>query len=230
MQPGQLRKDCSVCKKRIAEKGNKPKGKRVETTAVVQGVMVETSEYDDGMLIESRFSFVSELTTRGTTPPLSPISGPSIEQRGYKQVHWTERGLNTLVESSWLVPVRSVLGLARNGTSVAFTCSGDYGPRRQPKPLLQSSGVSLLNDFKEKRNTSGASKLASHGRGLIVCEQVGWSFPFTDFQSARGWSYVINRRGRTSYRLHKRSTRHRRSSCPLNRDSYCEQPNQINVD
>ena len=25
---GQLRKDCSVCKKRIAEEGNKPKGKR----------------------------------------------------------------------------------------------------------------------------------------------------------------------------------------------------------
>ena len=66
-KPGQLRTDCSVHKKHIAEKGNKPKGKRVETTAVVQGVMVDTSEYDDGMLIGSRFSFVSELTTRGTT-------------------------------------------------------------------------------------------------------------------------------------------------------------------
>ena len=52
-----------MCKKRIAEKGNKPKGKRVETTAVVQEVMVETLEYDDGVLIESRFGFVSELTT-----------------------------------------------------------------------------------------------------------------------------------------------------------------------
>ena len=46
-------------------------------------------------------------------------------------------------------------------------------------------------------------KLASHGRGQIVCEQVGWSFPFTDHNSARGWSCVINRRGRTSYRLHR---------------------------
>ena len=86
-KPGHLRTDCSVCKKRIAEKGNTPKGKRVETTAVVQEVMVETLESDDGMLIESRFCFVSELTTRGTAPPLSPISGSSIEQRGYKKVH-----------------------------------------------------------------------------------------------------------------------------------------------
>ena len=37
-KPGQLRKDCSVCKKRIAGKGNKPKGKRVTKTAVVQVV------------------------------------------------------------------------------------------------------------------------------------------------------------------------------------------------
>ena len=88
-KPGQERKDCSVCKKRIAEKGNKPKGKRVVTTAVVQGVMVETLVYDDGMLVESRFGFVSESTTTGTILPLSPI--------------WTERGLNTLVESGRLV-------------------------------------------------------------------------------------------------------------------------------
>ena len=35
---GHLRKDCSVYKKRITEKGNKPEGKRVETTAAVKGV------------------------------------------------------------------------------------------------------------------------------------------------------------------------------------------------
>ena len=123
-KPGQLRKDCSVCNKRIAEKGNKPRGKRVETTAVVQGVMVETLEYDDGMLIENRFGFVSELATRGTTLPLSPISVSSIEQRGYKKVHWTERGLNTLAESSRLFLVLSVLILKMHGTSVAFIGSG----------------------------------------------------------------------------------------------------------
>ena len=78
-KPGQLRKDCSVCKKRIAEKGNKPKGKMVETTAAVRGVVVAKSECDDGMLIESRFGFVSESTTRGTAPPLFPISGSSTE-------------------------------------------------------------------------------------------------------------------------------------------------------
>ena len=41
---GQLRTDCSVCKKRIAKKGNKPKGERVETTAVMQGVMSKRND------------------------------------------------------------------------------------------------------------------------------------------------------------------------------------------
>ena len=94
-----------------------PKGKRVETTAVVQGVMVEMLEYEDGMLIENRFGYVSELTTRGTTPPLSPISGSSLAQRGYKKVHWKERAFRTLIESTRLVPVMSVLSLKMNGTS-----------------------------------------------------------------------------------------------------------------
>ena len=85
--------------------------------------MVETLECDDGMLIESRFCFVSELTTGGTAPPLSPISGSSTEQRGYTKVRWTERGLNTLIESSGLLLVMSVLSLQMNGTLAAFFCS-----------------------------------------------------------------------------------------------------------
>ena len=64
-----------------------------------------------------RFCYVSELTTRGTAPPLSSIAGPSIEQRGYKKVHWKERGLNTLAESSRLFLVLSVLSLEMKGTS-----------------------------------------------------------------------------------------------------------------
>ena len=36
-KPGHLRNECSVYKKRIAEKGHKPKGERIETIAVVQG-------------------------------------------------------------------------------------------------------------------------------------------------------------------------------------------------
>ena len=55
-------------------------------------------EYYDDILIESRVGFVSELTTRGTTPPLSPITGSSIEQRGYKKVQWTERRFNQYVD------------------------------------------------------------------------------------------------------------------------------------
>ena len=76
------------------------------------------------MVIENRFGFVSELTTRGTTPPLSPTSGSSIEQRGYKKVHWTERGFKTLIESSRLFLVRCVLSLKMNETSVAFYLFG----------------------------------------------------------------------------------------------------------
>ena len=98
------------------------------------------------MLIESRFGFVSELTTRGTTLPLSPTYGSSIEQRGHKKVHWKERVFNTLVKSSRLVLVMSVLSLERNGTSVALTHSGDYDSSRQPRPFLQSSRVSLRTD------------------------------------------------------------------------------------
>ena len=45
-QTGQLRKDCSVYKKRVDEK-EKPKGERVETNAAVQGSVVETWEYDN---------------------------------------------------------------------------------------------------------------------------------------------------------------------------------------
>ena len=102
---------------------------------------------------------MSELTTRGTTPPLSPISGSSIEQRGYKKVRWTERGFNTLIESSRLFPVMSVFSLQMKETSVAFTCSGDYGPKWTPKAVAAIfREFSLLNDQNEKWNVLGASK------------------------------------------------------------------------
>ena len=146
---------------------------------------------------------MSELTPRSTTLPLSSSTGSSIEQRGYKKVHWKERVLNTLVESSRLVPVMSVLSLERNGTSVAFTCSGDCDSSRQPRPLLQSSRVSLLTDQMRSGTHWVQANLTSHGRLQVVCGQVGCSFPFTDHNSARGWSFVVNRRGRTSYRLHR---------------------------
>ena len=108
--------------------------------------MVETLECDDGVLIEGHFGFVSHLKIRGTTHPLSPISESPIAQRGYKKVHWTERGLNALIKSSRSFLVMSVLSLKMNGTSVALTFSDDCDPSGQPKPLLQSSEVSLRND------------------------------------------------------------------------------------
>ena len=66
------------------------------------------------------FALDAEWTTRGTAPPLASIAGSSIEQRVYKKVHWKERRLNTVAESSRWVPVMSVLILEMKGTSVGF--------------------------------------------------------------------------------------------------------------
>ena len=181
------------------------------------------------MLIESRFSFVSESTTRGTTCPLCPISGSSIGQRWYKEVHWTGRGLNTLAGSSRLVPVMGVLSLKMNTTSVAFTCSGDYDPSRQPKPLLQPSEVSLLNDQMRSGTHWVQANWQVQSRGQIVCKQVGWSFFLHRSQQCKRVDLCHLQTWQTQLQTPQRSTRQRRSSCPLNRDSHCEQPNQINV-
>ena len=115
----------------LSRKETGPKGERFETTAVVRVVMVETWKYDhedyafvfgneviadvqrrekhsctDGASRSTCcFGYVSELTPRGTAPPLSWIAGSSIDRRGYKKVLWKERRLNKLAESSRLVPV-----------------------------------------------------------------------------------------------------------------------------
>ena len=47
-----------------------------------------------------RFGCVSELTTRGTTPPPSPIIGSSIEQRGCKKVQYTGKNVDSTHWSS----------------------------------------------------------------------------------------------------------------------------------
>ena len=101
--------------KRVDEKENKLEGERVETNAVVQGSMVEAWEYDEERYVfvlgnevnagvqrrethsctdrgasrsACQFGYVSELTTRITTPPRFPIDGSPIEQCGYKKAHW----------------------------------------------------------------------------------------------------------------------------------------------
>ena len=85
-----------------------------------------------------------------------------------------------------------------NGTSVAFSRSA--WTATAVAAIFRSFTAAWSN---EKWNVLDTGKLASHGRGQIVCGQFGWSFPFTEHNSARGWSYVINRRGRTSCRLHR---------------------------
>ena len=106
------------------------------------------------------FGHAPEVTARGTAPTLFSIDGSSIEQRGYKKVHWKNcdsvREMksigSTMVESSVLFPVASVLSLEVNGTSVTFPCSGECFLIRQPMPLPQSSGVPRLTV--QKRNGS----------------------------------------------------------------------------
>ena len=99
-----------------------------------------------------------DVTAKGIAPPLFSINGSSIEQRGYKKVHWENRdsagGMkrigSTMVESSVLFLVASVPSLEENETSV-FPCSGDYYFIRQPiPPPSQSSGVSHMK--LQKRN------------------------------------------------------------------------------
>ena len=145
---------------------------------------------------------MSELTTRDTKHP-HPISGSSIEQREYKNVHWKERGFNTWVESSRLVLVMSVLSLERNETSVAFTCSGDYDSSRQPRPLLQSSRVSQLTD----QMRSGTYWMQANWRvtveGKSSVNKLAGVFPSRITTVQERWSYVIYRRGRTSNRFHR---------------------------
>ena len=241
-KPGQLQTDYRAYKKRTAE--------RVETAAGVQRVMVETGDYDgdcayvcghevsadvqrrkkhscigDGMRIEGRFGCVCELITRVTTPPLSPIAESSVEQHGYvgtRNAHGKEHGFNTLVESGRLVPVKSVLCLEQNGTSVVFTCSGDHEPSRQPrlllKPLTQSSGVSLLTD---------QTRIGTFG------VQANWRVTVEGKSSVNRLTEVLPSQNTTdvaepatdSTKIDKTA----KEPCPLNRDSYYEQSNRIKV-
>ena len=76
----------------------------------------------------------ADVSAKGIAPPLFSIDGSPIDQRGHKIVHWEKRDLagdmkrigSTMVESSVLFPVASVSSLEENGTSVVFSCSGDF--------------------------------------------------------------------------------------------------------
>ena len=110
-------------KKHVDEKENKPKGERVGTNAVVQGSIVEKWEYDDEWYVfvfgdemnvgvqrrethsctdrgasrsTCQFGYVSELTTRITTPPrgfrLMDLQLNSVDTRRHtgENVTWSE--------------------------------------------------------------------------------------------------------------------------------------------
>ena len=119
-----------------------------------------------------RFGFALDVTTKGTAPSLYSIGGSSIEQRGCKRVHWEKRDSAgemkrigpTMVESSVLFPVASVSSLEENGTSVVFSCSGDYYLNHQPMPPPSPySGVSHL----KLQQRSGTYRLQADRRVTV---------------------------------------------------------------
>ena len=120
-----------------------------------------------------------------------------------------------MVESSVLFPVASVSSLEENGTSVLFSCSGDYYLTHQPMPPSPSSGVSQLK-LQKRHETSWLHADWS----VIVCEHVDWILACADGANTRGWSCVVIRRdsGRAiavCCRVWESLTG---SRCPLNRE------------
>ena len=110
-----------------------------------------------------------ECNTSGqsATSPPSAIFGSSMGQRGYKKVHWTERGLNMLVESSRVGVCHECFHLETECDIGCVHCSDDYDPSRKPRPLLQSSRVFLLAE----QMRSGSCRMQANWR--VTVEQIG---------------------------------------------------------
>ena len=87
-----------------------------EVSADVQRRETHMCVDSDASRSACHFGHAPEVTARGTAPTLFSIDGSSIEQRGYKKVHWKNCdsvvGMksigSTMVESSVLFPVASV--------------------------------------------------------------------------------------------------------------------------
>ena len=164
---------------------------------------------------------MSELTTRGTRPPLSPISESSIEQRGCMKVHWTERGVDR---------VHSVVSCHE---CFEFEDEWDIGCV-QPIRVDSHSRCCNLQEFHccmVKREVE-----------RIGCRQTGkswwranrlWTswleFSLHRAQQCKRMELRHQQTWQNQLQTPQRSIRQRKSPCPLNRDIYCEQPNQINV-
>ena len=120
-KPGHLRKDCTVYKKRMAEKGGNRE--KTETTAAVQGATVQGAMIETWKCTEDDFVFAfgetviaavqrpethicigsgasrsacpfayaPDVLSKGTAQPLFSIDGSPIEQRGCKKMHWEKR-------------------------------------------------------------------------------------------------------------------------------------------
>ena len=76
----------------------------------------------------------------------------------------------------------SVLSLQRNGTSVAFNCSDDYDPSRQPRLMLQGSATYWVQAHCRVtvEGESSVNQLAGVFPSQITAVQVGGVTSSTD--------------------------------------------------
>ena len=141
----------------------------------------------------------------------------------------TKRIGSTMVESSVLFPVASVSSSEENGTSVVFSSSDDYYLIRQPMPPpSQSQGVSHVTLQKQngtywfqadRRVTvddkSSANALAGFSSVHMAPIQEGGAASSSDVAVA------------DRYRILQRLEESHKRPFLLNRDSRCEQSNQM---
>ena len=134
-----------------------------------------------------------------------------------------------MVESSVLFPAASVSSSEENGTSVVFSCTGDYYLIRQPMPPpSQSQGVSHVKLQKhngtywfqaDRRVTvddkSSANALTVFSSVHLAPIQEGGAAPSSDVAVA------------DRYRILQRLEKSHKRPFLLNRDSRCEQSNQM---
>ena len=183
------------------------------------------------------FGYAPDMSAKGTASTLFSIDGSPIDQRGCKRVNWekrdsageTKRIRSTMVESGVLCLVASVSSSEENKTLVVFC---DYYLVRQPMPpSSQSQGVPHVKLQKQ----NGMYWLQADRR--VTVDDKSSANALAGFSSVqidgatRRWSCIVIRRGSGRVitgccggwkSLNKRP-------CRLNRDSRCEQLDQMSV-
>ena len=153
--------------------------RRVETTAVVQGATVETWEYDDENYV---LVFGQEVSA-------------DVQRR---ETH-------------------SSIDSGEPRSACRFRYASELTTRGAAPPLSPIAGSSIELRGYKKAHWEEHDSLTDQMRSGTYWVQANWPVTFegkssvnmvdggsfTDHNSARGWSYVINRRGKISDRLHR---------------------------